>query len=68
MIKKPGDPRLQREKDPFDTDRHIESKGLAPIHQTSSKLIDGIFISAGLEIETRGYFPIDYIASDHRVI
>jgi len=24
LIKKPGDPRLQREKDPFDTDRHIE--------------------------------------------
>ena len=50
------------------TDRHQEKYGLELTFQWGLIPIDEIFILSGLEIEVEGYFPISYVASDHRVL
>ena len=47
------------------TSKYKDSYGIVPSYQRGLLLIDSIFISASLEIESGGYFPFGYVQSDY---
>ena len=49
-------------------DRHKNKASTQPTYQRGSEPIDGIFVSANIEVEASGYLPFGDAPSDHRVI
>ena len=49
-------------------DQHLEMHDPQPTYQRGSDPIDGIFISANIEIQSAGYLPFGDAPSDHRAI
>mmetsp|Transcript_20508 Transcript_20508/g.46548 ORF Transcript_20508/g.46548 Transcript_20508/m.46548 type:complete len:88 (-) Transcript_20508:77-340(-) len=45
--------------------KYKDEQGIVPTQQRGSKPINGIFISNGLQIQARGYFPFEETPSDH---